>query len=66
MNMSGQGSDASRPDEPELPDVDSPLADLKPSSLPQTLEEWAEEMLRKMEELGHNEPLRREISRRLS
>ena len=49
-----------------MADAVSSPADSKPSSPPQTLEEWSEEMLRKMEELEHNEPLRREISRMLS
>lgn len=33
---------------------------------PQTLEEWSDQVLRKMEELHRNEDLRREIARRLS
>jgi len=37
----------------------------KPSEV-QTLEEWSDSVCRKMEELGRDETLRREIARRLS
>ena len=37
-----------------------------PRGTPQTLEEWLDESLRKMEELSRNETLRREIARKLS
>jgi|GEM_PF-2408760 len=38
----------------------------KPPGTPQTLKEWLDESLRKMEEMSRNETLRREIARRLS
>jgi len=44
----------------------STQAELWPPSTAETLEEWCDEVCRRMEELSRNEALRREVSKRLS
>ncbi len=52
--------------EPSAKAPSESLIDSKPSATPQTLEQWLDDSLPKLEELGHNEALRREIARKLS
>ncbi len=52
--------------EPSAKALPASPTDSKPLETPQTLEEWGEELMPKMDELSKNETLRREIARRLS